>query len=106
MSIDFPRHIKIGPVKFSLNRVKRIGRNYRTWGQINHYRAAIKVRGEMNTQHQAVTLMHEVIHGTLTSIGRNDLNEDEVFVEQLSESIMDTLWNSPGLMRYFKEANR
>jgi len=42
MSIDFPRHIKIGPVKFSLNRVKRIGRNYRTWGQINHYRAAIK----------------------------------------------------------------
>ena len=107
MSAKLPRNIKIGPVRFSVQRCKQVGKNHRTWGAINHWQTRIKIKSDgLSTQNQAVSLMHEIIHGNLTSIGRNDLSDDEPLVERLSENMLDTLWNSPGLMRYFKDANK
>lgn len=104
MSIRLPRAVKIGPVMFGVRRVKNwIPRNV-LGGSCDYLNAQIKVRGGIAVRHQAVTLMHEIIHGTLTSIGHNKMNDDEQFVELLSESLIDTLWNSPGLLRYLKEA--
>ena len=105
MSVALPRHIKIGALKFAVLRHKKI-LGGKTWGASHYCKATIKVKGGIPVQHQAVTLMHETLHATLTYIDRNDLSDDEKFVERLSESIMDTLWKSPGLMRYFNEANR
>lgn len=106
MSIKLPRHVKIGPIMFSVQRVKTVGRKAATWGNSSYRRAAIKIKSAMPVQHQAVTLMHEICHPLLVDMGRNDLADDESFVEKLSENLMDTLWNSPGLLRYLKETKK
>ncbi len=106
MSIKLPRAVKIGPIWFRTDRCKVVGRTSSTWGNSNYKRAAIKIKSTLPIQHQAITLMHEIIHPLLVSVGRTDLADDESFVERLSESLMDTLWNSPGLLRYLREAKK
>jgi len=110
VSIKLPRHVKIGPIMFSVESVKQVGRNEKTWGAISHWKAKIKIKngvdGGLSVKNQAVSLMHEIIHGTLTYMGYNELSDDEPFVERLSEAMTDTLWNSPGLLRYLKETKK
>jgi hypothetical protein len=105
VSIDLPRSVKIGPLRFAVLRHKKVlGRDL--WGASHYRKVVIKIKAGIPPQHQAVTLMHEIMHGILTDIGKNDLSDDEPFVERLSEALMDTLWNSPGLLRYLKEAKK
>jgi len=110
MSIKLPRSIKIGPIQFAVQSVKQVGRNTKIWGAINHWKAKIKIKdgsdGGLSVQHQAVSLMHEIIHGALRVVGRGDLCDDEEFVVVLSECLTDTLWNSPGLLRYLRDTKK
>ena len=100
--MTIPTTIKIGPVRFRVSRCKLIGRNPRTWGAINYWKARIKIKKGISPQHQAVSLIHEIIHGALAYIGESELSSNERFVETLSEALTDTLWNSPGLLSYLK----
>jgi hypothetical protein len=69
-----------------------------------HYsKAVIKLKSGISPQHQACTLLHEIVHATLSSLGRDDLSSDEDFVEEFSSSLIDTLRNSNGLLRYFSK---
>ena len=45
MSIKLPRHVKIGPVMFSVKRCDVIGRNRRTWGNCGYSPAKINIKG-------------------------------------------------------------
>lgn len=106
MSIDLPRRIKSGPLWFSVRRCKIIDGDPRHLGECNYTKATIKIKAGLPVQRQAVTLMHEATHSLLRSCGRSDLADDESLVERLSEGLMDTLWNSPGLLRYLRETNK
>ena len=100
--MTIPTTVKIGPVRYRVSRCKLIGRNPRTWGAINYWKARIKIKKGISPQHQAVSLMHEIIHGALVHIGEDELGNNERFVETLSEALTDTLRNSPGLLSYLK----
>jgi len=104
-SIKLPRFIKIGPLRFVVQGCKQV-LGKKLWGASHYRKTIIKIKKGIPVQHQAVTLMHEIVHAVLTDIGKNDLSDDEPFVERLSESLTDTLWNSPGLLRYLKEARK
>jgi len=106
MSIKLPRSLKIGPFHFSVKRVACIKRKEAVWGETNHWVSAIKIKRSLSVQNQAVVLMHEIIHASLWICQKYELNHDEVFVDQLAKMLIDTLWNSPGLLRYLKEAKK
>lgn len=106
MSIHLPRAVKIGPIMFAVRKAKKIGKKIGTWGQIDYHKASIKIKGGLDVQHQAVSLMHEIFHGLFTAAGMTKIANDETAVEWMSEAMMDTLWNSPGLLRYLKETNK
>ena len=49
-----------------------------------------KILIKRKAKNKAETLMHEIIHGVLVEIGRNDLTEDETFVQSMANALMNT----------------
>ena len=44
-------------------------------------------------EYKEQTLIHEMVHGMLVCIGRNDLTDDEVFVQSLANAIYTSSFN-------------
>lgn len=61
--------------------------NGRCVGQITYEDCIIKMRKGINSDYYRQTLIHEMMHGILSMIGRNDLACDEVFVQSLALAI-------------------
>lgn len=57
------------------------------YGQINYGEAKILVNKDMPQELKNETLCHEIVHGILVHIGRNDLTEDESLVQSLGNAI-------------------
>ena len=57
------------------------------FGQIDYGKAVIKLSKDISKEQQAEALCHEVLHGMLVHIGRDDLSHDESFVQCLSNAI-------------------
>lgn len=56
-------------------------------GQITYEDCIIKMRKGINSDYYRQTLIHEMMHGILSMIGRNDLTSDETFVQSLALAI-------------------
>lgn len=56
------------------------------FGMIDYTQAKILINESMPDEVVKQTLCHEIIHGILVAIGRNDLN-DETFVQSLASAI-------------------
>lgn len=59
-------------------------------GQITYSECIIEMRKNQPPELYKQTLVHEIVHGMLTMIGRNDLSEDETFVQSLALAISQT----------------
>lgn len=56
-------------------------------GEIDYRKQLITLNEQMAKQYKEQTLIHEMVHGILVCIGRNDLSEDETFVQTLANGI-------------------
>lgn len=56
-------------------------------GMIEYRTATIKLAKDLNKQVEKQTLWHECVHGILTGIGRDDLSDDETFVQSLAVAL-------------------
>lgn len=59
-------------------------------GLIDYAKAEIYINKDMPEELKKETLCHEIVHGMLMHIGRNDLTEDETFVQSLGNAIFQT----------------
>lgn len=59
-------------------------------GMIDFQRAQIFINSEMSPEMKDATLCHEILHGILTHIGRDDLSEQEEFVTAMGNAIYQT----------------
>ena len=59
------------------------------FGQIEYLEAKIKINKNATKELQEETLCHEMVHGILVHIGRQDLNDDENFVQALGNAIFN-----------------
>lgn len=59
-------------------------------GQITYCDCIIEIRKNLPPEMYRQTLIHEIVHGMLTMIGRNELSEDETFVQSLALAISQT----------------
>jgi len=57
------------------------------FGQIDYGKAVIKLSKDISKEQQGEALCHEVLHGMLVHIGKEDLSQDESFVQCLSNAI-------------------
>lgn len=56
-------------------------------GQIDYGNCTIRINKDMPDQLKRATLCHEILHGMLVHIGRDDLAEDEQLVTALGNAI-------------------
>ena len=87
--MDIPKGILIGSVKWDLVRDDDNLDKEHSYGQCNFHSSKIRYQCEVMgvpRKHSAInmTITHELIHAILSSIGYEDLSEDEVFVKSLS----------------------
>lgn len=59
-------------------------------GLITYDEAKIEMRKGQHPDYYKQSLVHEVVHGMLVMIGRNDLTDDETFVQSLALAISQT----------------
>lgn len=57
------------------------------FGQIDYGKAVIKISADISPEQQDEALCHEILHGILIHIGKNELSQDESFVQSLSNAI-------------------
>lgn len=60
------------------------------FGQIDYGKAVIKINKHLNEEIKTETLCHEILHGILVHIGRDDLAMDEQFVTAIGNAINQT----------------
>ena len=78
--------IRICGVPYTITESEDVfGRNIQ--GQIDYNAGTIQINKDMAEPVKAVALCHEITHGMLVAIGRNDLAEDEVFTQALASAI-------------------
>jgi hypothetical protein len=56
-------------------------------GQISYASATIKINRNVSEAMQMQALIHEMLHGMLIQIGRNEESNDECFVQSLANAI-------------------
>ena len=56
-------------------------------GMITYGECLIELKKGQPPELYKQSLIHEVVHGMLVNIGRNDLSEDETFVQSLAMAI-------------------
>jgi hypothetical protein len=57
------------------------------FGQINYAKAEIKINAGATPELQMQSLFHEMLHGMLVMIGRNDESQDENLVQSLASAM-------------------
>lgn len=62
----------------------------KNFGQINYDKAEIVINKDSHPYIKQETLCHEIVHGILVHIGRQDLSNDETFVQALGNAINQT----------------
>ena len=67
------------------------------YGQIDYGKAVIKVSKDVSKEQQDEALCHEILHGILVHIGKNELSQDESFIQCLSNAIYQSF--EPKFMR-------
>ena len=60
-------------------------------GQINFNKCQIYINKNIPPQLKDLTLCHEMVHGILTHIGRDDLSTDEWLVTSIGNALYQTL---------------
>lgn len=58
------------------------------FGMIDHLKAEIAINTKLQGKNRVETICHEMVHGMLVHIGRQDLSSDETFVQALGNAIM------------------
>ena len=56
-------------------------------GEIHHSKSEILIRDSLPNELKQLALIHEWIHGVLVMIGRADLSDDEVLVQNVALAI-------------------
>lgn len=81
--------VKICNVKFKIKEKDVIDENSDgiVEGLIEYSKAKIYLRKDMPKRLKGPVLYHGIVHGILIQLGYSELNEDEVFVQQMSNAL-------------------
>ena len=93
--------IKIFGCDYEVHEVDQVTRDEFKFGEIDHVEQIIKISNGQKDDRKAVTLLHEIVHGILFSLGEGELHENENFVSSFSASLAQVLRDNPDFVARF-----
>ncbi|HNB50334.1 MAG TPA: hypothetical protein PK530_00245 [Anaerolineales bacterium] len=100
---DRPVAVKIGALVYAVEYIERlvsVDKSTKLNGNILYNPCLIRVEAESDEQIQAVTVLHEILHGLLTQAGRDEHEEKDV--EVLAYGLFDVLRSNPTLLEWLE----
>lgn len=91
--------VKIGPIRYELEFVERLlsETDNKLQGHIQYQPCTLSVEQNSNAQIQAVTILHEILHGLLNNVGFYE--QDEKLIDTLAHGLLDVIQDNPDLMK-------
>ena len=94
-----PAEIRCGAMRFKIAMDPEISRAGLR-GQIDIEAGEITIEPDLPLRSMAGTLMHEMVHGVFWANGDYKHFKNETLVTKTSNTLLDMLVNSPGLLEY------
>lgn len=96
---DDIKSVKIGPLRYQLIFVERLlsETDNKLQGHIEYQPCTLKVEADADSQIQAVTILHEILHGLLNNVGF--YKHDEKLIDTLAHGLFDVIQDNPDLIR-------
>ena len=94
MEFNIPNKLKIGGVDYSIKHVEHCGMNddFGLWRPQGIIEIANQAGGyEVSDSKKRQTLLHELTHAILFAMGKEELNDDESFVNTFSSFLNEAI---------------
>lgn len=94
MEFNIPKKFKVGSVDYEVKRVEHCGTNddFGLWRPQGIIEVANQAGGyEVSESKKKQTFLHELTHAILFAMGREDLNDDESFVNTFSSFLNEAI---------------
>lgn len=90
--------VEILGVNYEIKELDIIDENPNVLGQIVYQKQEIQIKKSLLKDMKNSTIIHEIVHGILFHSGKQELNEKEDLVENLSSSIYQVLKSNKKLI--------
>ena len=94
MKFNIPKKFKVGSVDYEVKRVEHCGNNddFGFWRPQGIIEIANQAGGyEVSESKKMQTFLHEVTHAILFAMGKEELNDDESFVNTFSSFLSEAI---------------
>ena len=94
MEMNIPKKLKVGGVDYSVKQVEHCGTNddFGLWRPQGIIEIATQAGGyEVSESQKKQTFLHELTHAILFTMGKEELNEDESFVNTFSSFLNEAI---------------
>lgn len=94
MKFNIPKKLKVGGVDYSVKQVEHCGTddNFGFWRPQGIIEVANQAGGyEVSESKKKQTFLHELTHAILFAMGKEELNEDESFVNTFSSFLSEAI---------------
>lgn len=71
------------------------------YGDINYNKQVIRIDNSMKNDRKIRTIIHEVLHGIMESLGYSEINYDEEKIQNISNALYLVAVNNLGLLTLF-----
>ena len=101
--LDKIKIVRIGGVDFEARSNPELSISANACGRISVNLSRIEVEPSMSPQHQAQTILHEIVHGIIRTSSLGDVlqnsNDEERFVDGLAYGLLQVIRDNPDLIR-------
>lgn len=96
---QLPECVHIGSIPFMIAKVDKLNPSEAV-GQVNYPNQEIEIKKDMGEQFECETLIHEITHAVLYSVGEEAFSNDESFVQRVSSAFASVLTRNKSLLKY------
>lgn len=91
--MEILKKVDILGIPYEIKEVETIDKGTLIIGQINYLEQIILLDKSLPKEKKEQTLLHEILHGILSALGYDDINDDEHLVQSISSALYQVLRN-------------
>lgn len=96
--MNIPKEVKILGLIYKVEEVECIDvKNEETAGEADHNNLVIRLKSNLSSTQKENTLIHEIVHSILESLGDHEPSDDEKFVYRFSSVLHQVLKDNQSL---------